>query len=157
MSSFCSYVAGTWGGCGGMLVLGALLALPLIFLGYMSARRSARSDFVALQRLNALGVDLTQPRDIHFLFFLRTRPSAEHIAHVLGEEYTCEVEEGTIKGQVPGENEPREETGYLLHARARMVPDGSELTRLRLRFAKVALENNGYYIGWDTSRKLFGA
>lgn len=154
ITSFCSYIEGTLGGCTGMLGFSALLALPLIALGVLSRRGSARSDFVALQRLSAIGVDLSAPRPVEFLFFFRTEPSAMHVASVLGSGYTTRIEQGTVGPANSNSKSVQHEQGYLLYAEIRMVLSATELTKLRARFSQLAVAENGVYLGWNTNTRL---
>jgi Regulator of ribonuclease activity B len=154
VASFCSYIEGTLGGCTGMLGFSALLALPLIVLGVVSRRSSAPSDFVALQRLSAIGVDLSAARPVEFMFFFRTEPSASHIASVLGQGYSTRIESGAVGPAASGSKPVNHEQGYLLHAETRMVLSATELTKLRTHFSQLASAENGMYLGWNTNTTL---
>jgi hypothetical protein len=170
LTSFCSYIEGTLGGCAGLVGFSFLLALPLIVMGAMSAwaagraaskkgrsapktsRRSGPSDFKRLQRLSAVGIDLSSPRDVEFQLFFRTEPSAKHAAAVLGADYGTLVEKG-VSEHLPSQVEQ----GYLLHARVRMVLNITELSKRQQRLAQLAEGENGLYLGWSTDTKLVSA
>lgn len=149
LSSFCTYIEGTGGGCTGMVLLGLALALPLVLLGAFSAWNRAKADARRVASIGVQGVDLSQPQYVSFRFVFTTQASAELVADKLNAEYECQVKAGIVSGQVPGENEPRTIDGYLLTAVRPLHLEPRKLQAIGMRHAGLANVHAGYYMGWE--------
>src|SRR5262249_44821486 len=92
-----------------------------------------------LNQLKKAGSNLSKPHNVEFFLYFSTEAAAEKAAK------DVEAEGCTVKVK-PGANN----SGWLCFATRRMVPDHTELVRLRNQFNEIARRLDGEYDGWGT-------
>jgi hypothetical protein len=131
---------------------GALLALVLLPIIYYSIRKRGEhaGDRLQLTVLSGKGINLERPREVEFVLFVRTEPSASHLAAQLTPEgYTVRYEPGTIEIRSKPGAQAAPDEGHLVIATKVVVLYGDTLSKVRAQFSALAQKENGYYVGWQ--------
>ena len=102
---------------------------------------SSRTDLdeLVLNQLKKAGSDLSKPHHIEFFLYLPTQATAETAASRLRSDGF----EATVQP-------PLKTSDWLCFATRTMVPDLSELQRIRRDFNRITGQLNGNYDGWGT-------
>lgn len=139
-----------WMWIGGATVVVALLALNVGIVLYAMRENTAppaaepteseladAPDAAALIELRDAGSDLSRPHAIAFLLFLPDEAAAARVARTLRERgFAVEVKESVGGGQ------------WQARGTRMMVPDESELLRVRRELDALAQSEGGEYGGW---------
>ncbi len=128
---------------------GILAGVLLAYFGIRAGlRRDSVEDWVQLNRLAAKGVDLEARRQIEFVIFVRTEPSAEHVAkQLIADGFVTRVEKGGY--QISSRNTVADQNdGYLVSATKSLVLYGGAIKELRQWLSALASKENGKFLGW---------
>lgn len=96
-------------------------------------------DEAVIRQLQKAGSDLSKPHHIDFFLYLPSEASADKVASIIRTE-------GFAGEVVP----PEKDSMWLCSATKTMVPDVSELQRIRREFNGLTGELGGNYDGWGT-------
>jgi len=118
-----------------------LFAIIALFQACAIAQTNSRSDpdQKVLDQLHIAGSDLSKAHKIQFfLYFPSEEKATEASADIQAEGLHVEVQKGTTG------------TEWLCLAKKEMIPEHSELVRLRNVLESIAKKLNGEYDGWGT-------
>ena len=96
-------------------------------------------DQSVLVQLRKAGSDLTKPHHIEFFLYFPTKPVADEAALTIRNAGF----EDEVRNAAPGDH-------WLCFATKTMVPELSELQKIRRDFVSLAVSMNGEYDGWGT-------
>jgi len=100
----------------------------------------AEEDQRVLDQLREAGSDLSRPHAMEFYLHFPSEEAAIMVARrVRAEGFQAEVKE-----ELPGK-------AWLCYVTKMMVPEGTRITAIGLRFTSLANEYQGEYTGWETS------
>lgn len=126
----------------------ALIVMPVI---YWSIRnRDHPFDRIVLTQLSGKGINLEKPREVEFGLFVRTEPSAKHLAERLTTEgFAVQFQPGNVEVRAHRRASPTMEEGFLIFATKQVVLYGDTLRSVRKQFSALAEGESGAYIGWQ--------
>jgi hypothetical protein len=132
-------------------LLGSVIALVLMPVIYWSIRgRDHPFDRIVLTQLSGKGINLEKQREVEFGLFVRTEPSAKHIAERLTSEgFTVRYESGKVKVRVRRTAPATTQEGFLVFAAKSVNLYGDTLRTVRKQFSAMAEKENGAYLGWQ--------
>ena len=117
------------------------LAVAMVYLLWWRGRGPRDGDAQVVLQLKKAGSDISKPHDIEFFLYFATEASAQHTAEKMrGLGFQPEVKAAADGATMP----------WLVFATRRMVPELSELHRLRASLNILAASENGEFDGWGT-------
>ena len=124
-------------------IVGFIIAIVVAVLGslYAFKKQKRRSlDGYLVKKLEDSGIDVLTEQPIEFWFYSNEEVSINSIQGELLD-----------KGFEVVVNETESDPDFVIHAYKRLVPDISELQKLRAEFNKLSRKHGGKYDGWGLS------
>jgi hypothetical protein len=114
-----------------VVVVGALLLIR-------NVGSEAASDVAVLSQLRHAGSDLSKPHEMEFFMYFPNEASAQRVAVSLRQKgFRADVRHSANR-----------KPEWLVLAGRSMVPDASELVRLRAELSQLSSTEQGIYDGW---------